>query len=189
MRSGRLLLAVATALALALAGCGAGSGGATPGAAAQQRSLQGAPPALAAIHAQANQVLGGGAQAFTARLHALRGHPVLVNKWASWCAPCRVEFPVLQRTNAKLGKRVAFLGLDARDDDSAARRYLKQHPISYPNYSDPKEQVARTVRAPQGFPITDFFDASGKLVFQHAGPYTSDKALEADVRKFLHVST
>lgn len=187
MRSGRLLVALAATLTVA--GCGAGSGGPAPGAAAQQRSLQGAPPALAALHAQANQVLGGGTAAFTARLHALRGHPVLVNKWASWCAPCRVEFPVLQRTGAKLGKRVAFLGLDARDDDPAALRYLKQHPVSYPSYSDPKEQIARTVRAPQGFPITDFFDASGKLVFQHAGPYTSDKALETDVRKFLHVTT
>jgi cytochrome c biogenesis protein CcmG, thiol:disulfide interchange protein DsbE len=187
MRAGCLLLTVAAVLVAA--GCGSASGGPAPGAAAQQRSLQGAPPALAALHAQADDILGGGTRAFSARLRALRGHPVLVNKWASWCAPCRLEFPVLERVGAKLGKRVAFLGLDARDNDPAAHRYLKVHPISYPSYRDPKEEIARTVRAPQGFPITDFFDASGKLVFQHAGPYTSDKALEADVRKFLHVAS
>lgn len=185
MRSARALLALGAVL---LAGCGSGGSSQAPGAAAQQRALAGAPRELAALHAQANQILGGGVPAFTARLRALRGHPVVVNKWASWCAPCRLEFPVLQRVAARAGKRVAFLGLNARDDGASARRYLRSHPVSYPSYRDPTQALSSTVSAPQGFPITDFFDATGHLVFQHAGPYVSDAALAGDIRKYLHVA-
>src|SRR5687767_12200523 len=54
--------------------------------AAKQR-LQGSPPALAALHDQSGELLDGGVDAFEARLEKLRGHPVVINKWASWCDP------------------------------------------------------------------------------------------------------
>src|ERR671936_853689 len=71
-------------------------------------------------------LLGGGAAAFRARLRGLRGHPVVVNKWASWCGPCRSEFPYFQRLGVELGRRVAFLGVDGNDNDSDSRRFLRR---------------------------------------------------------------
>jgi cytochrome c biogenesis protein CcmG/thiol:disulfide interchange protein DsbE len=175
--------------ALAAAGCGSSAGGAVPSRAAARRALAGAPAPLASLHVQAGDVLAGGAVAFHRRLAGLRGHAVVVNKWASWCAPCRSEFPVLARVSVDLGKRVAFLGLDARDSRAAAHAFLARHPLAYPSYADPKERIAATIEAPEGFPITNLYDRAGKLVYQHAGPYTSDRALEADLRRYASVGT
>ena len=82
--------------------------------------LDGAPPALAAVHAQANDLLPGARKSLQARVPPLRGHPVVVNVWAAWCGPCRVELPVVQRASLDWGKRVAFLGVDLRDNRGAA---------------------------------------------------------------------
>src|SRR4051812_40738114 len=122
--------AVTLACTIALAGC-AGSASekprsAAPRPAAAKQALAGSPAPLAELHRQANQLLGGGKSAFTARLAALRGYPVVVNKWASWCAPCRSEFPFFQRQALKRGKEIAFLGVDSNDNDGDARDFLRE---------------------------------------------------------------
>src|SRR6266566_5227726 len=61
--------------------------------------------------------------AFKSRLAGLRGYPVVVNKWASWCGPCQTEFPAFQRAAVKYGRQVAFVGLNGKGDsltDAAA---------------------------------------------------------------------
>ncbi len=150
----------------------------------QRKALAGAPPALAGIHAQAAQLLGGGRSAVEARLAALKGTPVVVNKWASWCGPCRAEFPVLQHAGADLGKQVAFLGLNSGDDDKPAQSFLSRYPVAYPSYTDPHEKAALALGAGSNYPITLFYDKTGKKVHQHAGGYTDVETFEADVRKY-----
>jgi thiol-disulfide isomerase/thioredoxin len=149
------------------------------------RELKGSPAPLAAIHAQNDQILGGGLKAFKTRLAALKGHPVVINKWGSWCTPCRGEFPVLQRVAAAKGKTVAFLGVDGHDNRGEALAFLKKFPVSYPSYADPDEKIARAIQAPANYPITVFVNRKGKVVIPHSGPYESVKALEADIKRYL----
>ena len=85
------------------------------------KPIAGAPAELAALHARVNELHGGGVKAFDAQLRALRGYPVVVNMWASWCDPCRRELPLLQREALARGARVAFLGVDVTDDADARR--------------------------------------------------------------------
>jgi cytochrome c biogenesis protein CcmG, thiol:disulfide interchange protein DsbE len=174
-----LLLAAAL-----LAGCGDEPNSAAPSPADANRSLAGSPPALAALHRQANVLLDGQADAFRERLRGLRGHPVVVNKWASWCPPCRDEFPVFQRLSTQLGKEVAFLGVDSEDNDDDARRFLGRYPVSYPSYRDPEQRVAKVFKGHLAFPTTAFYDAGGKLKYVHQGPYDSDGALRRDIEEY-----
>jgi cytochrome c biogenesis protein CcmG, thiol:disulfide interchange protein DsbE len=78
-----------------------------------KRELAGAPAPLAALHEQSNALLGGGPAAFDRRIDQLEGHPAVINKWASWCRPCRAEFPVFQQVATERGKEIAFLGINA----------------------------------------------------------------------------
>lgn len=151
---------------------------------AKQR-LAGAPAPLAALHAQANTLLPGGKGAFEARLRKLRGHPVVINKWASWCRPCRAEFPIFEQVATDRGKRVAFVGLNGKDKEPAAREFLRQHPLPYPSYQDEDESIARSLKAPTYYPMTVFLDARGKWVTAHAGEYTSTRELEDDIDRYL----
>jgi cytochrome c biogenesis protein CcmG, thiol:disulfide interchange protein DsbE len=149
-----------------------------------QRKLAGAPKPLAGLYAQANQLLGGPA-AFERRLLTLRGHPVVVNKWASWCRPCRAEFPVFQRVAAARGTAIAFLGLNGKDKAPAARTFLAAEPLPYPSYQDPDEVVAGRLEIPSYYPMTVFLDAHGKTRFIHTGEYTSEAQLTRDIDRYL----
>ena len=172
---------------LSIGACGEDDNG--PASAAPQRAeareaLAGAPPPLAAVHRQANQLLGGGREAFERRIRELRGHPIVVNKWASWCPPCRAEFPFFQRQAIKHGKRVAFLGVDSNDNDGDAARFLERFPVSYPSYKDPSGEVAGAFNAVQAFPSTGFYDADGKLTYVKQGGYATEAKLAEDIERY-----
>ena len=147
--------------------------------------LRGAPKPLAALHRKANQLLNGGKPALEAHLRALKGHPVVINKWASWCTPCRAEFPVFEKVATEQGHRVAFLGLDAQDKAPAARRFLADRPLPYPSLQDPDQSLSRSLKAPDVAPVTVFLDAKGRTAFIHSGQYTSVKQLNADIDRYL----
>jgi len=152
---------------------------------AQMRArLSGSPPALAGLHAQANQILPGGLPALRARLAALRGTPIVINKWASWCEPCRAEFGVFQRVSVSRGREVAFVGIDSGDYSQAdARAFLRSFPVSYPSFYDHGGQAGLAVTDSTFTPVTVFFNRSGGE-FIHQGPYLSVAKLEQDVRLY-----
>jgi cytochrome c biogenesis protein CcmG/thiol:disulfide interchange protein DsbE len=178
-----------TVLALALTLLVAGCGGSEPKSAvlspAQvKKALRGAPPKLSLLHRKANQLVGGTTSDFQKQMADLRGYPVVVNKWASWCAPCRGEFPAFQKAGLRLGKQVAFLGLDAQDNDGNARKFLKSFPVTYPSYRDGDLKISAKIQAGIAFPTTIFFDKSGKLVYAHPGPYKTAADLIADIKRY-----
>lgn len=179
-------LFLAAALALAGAGCGSPSAGKDYGGKHPDyaKALAGSPAPLAALHAQADRLLPGGTGAFEGRIAALKGYPVVVNVWASWCGPCRFEFPTLQKLSARYGRRVAFLGVNSQDSDDAASTFLEEAPVPYPSYTDPDKKIASALHATLGLPDTAFYDRSGNLVYLKQGPYTSPKELEADVQHY-----
>ena len=129
-----------------------------------KRKLAGSPPPLASLHEQSSTILEGGADAFEKRLDSLKGHPVVINKWASWCRPCRA--------------------VNAADKRPAAERFLAERPLPYPSYEDPGEKIARSLKAAKYFPMTVFVDPRGRT-YIHTGEYRSRADLEADIDRYL----
>jgi thiol-disulfide isomerase/thioredoxin len=180
------LALAALALAAALtAGCGSAPGGDYGGSHPDYaKALAGSPPPLAALHRQADRLLPGGNAAYEKRLAGLRGYPIVVNVWASWCGPCREEFPILQKLSAHLGKKVAFLGVNSQDADDAAATFLREAPLSYPSYTDPHKEIVDAIGPFLGYPETAFYDRSGKLAYLKHGPYSHPSELEEDVHRY-----
>lgn len=145
--------------------------------------LSDSPPALATLHAQASEIVSGGLPAMRARLAALRGTPVVINKWASWCEPCRAEFGVFQRVSVSRGREVAFLGIDSGDNRGHALAFLRSFPVSYPSYYDPSGQTGLAITDSSNTPVTVFFNRQGGE-FIHQGPYPSVAKLEQDVERY-----
>ena len=107
-------------------------------------------------------------------LAQLRGTPIVLNFWASWCVPCRQEAPVLDAAARNYAGRIQFLGANFQDTDSAAKAYEAEINDPYPvgpiirgSYHD------FGVTAP---PETFFIDRQGNVISQFAGPF-SDKVL------------
>jgi cytochrome c biogenesis protein CcmG/thiol:disulfide interchange protein DsbE len=177
--------AAAALLGSLVSGCGGSSGGDYGGGHPDYATaLAGSPPALAALHEQADELLPGGTDAFEKRIAALEGYPVVANLWASWCNPCRQEFPTLQKLSARYGKEVAFIGVNSQDSDDAAKTFLKEAPLSYPSYTDPDGKIGPSLGTRGGYPDTAFFGPDGELCFLKQGAYAEQADLEADVRRY-----
>lgn len=131
---------------------------------------------------RSGRLLPGGKDAFEQRVGEL-GYPVVANVWASWCGPCRFEFPIFQQTSAKLGKKVAFLGIDSEDSEKEAAKWLKDHPVPYPTYFEIHAEIAASLKL-TGRPDTVFYNAKGEHVYTKVGPYSHVSELEADIKKY-----
>ncbi len=162
------------------------SEGVAPSASQVGKRLAGSPPPLARLHERADELLA--AKTAKRELAALKGYPVVVNKWASWCGPCRAEFPTFQQVSVELGTKVAFLGLNAGDGPGPAAAFLAKYPTSFPSISDPKLTATEALGIGGSFwPTTAFYDKNGKQTFAHQGPYLDPAELKADIAKYTKV--
>jgi cytochrome oxidase Cu insertion factor (SCO1/SenC/PrrC family)/thiol-disulfide isomerase/thioredoxin len=156
--------------------------GKPPTDAAIGQELTDSPAPLAALHQQASLLLGH-QSAFNTRLHALRGYPVVINAWASWCIPCRKEFGLFALASARYGRRVAFLGANTEDSPGDAHAFLIQHPVSYPSYQTTTSGL-RPLAPIAGLPTTIFINPAGKVVYVHTGQYETQGTLDQDIQTY-----
>ena len=138
-----------------------------------------------AATAGTSRLLDGGVTAYESKLWDLRGRPIVVNQWASWCGPCRTEFPIFREQAAKREGQVAFLGVDAMDVRGAAAAFLDEQPTGYPHFFDKQAKVARTFGGGRVWPTTAFYDAQGKVVYARQGAYSDEQDLARDIDRYL----
>jgi thiol-disulfide isomerase/thioredoxin len=126
----------------------------------------------------------GSVAKFRSTLRSMRGKPVVVNYWATWCEPCKAETPRLVRAAHEYEGRVRFLGVDVQDDSVAARRFVRVFRVPYPSLTDPMRKILRSQKRIVGLPVTQFYEADGKLAFVHFGEIKADD-LEEKIRELL----
>jgi cytochrome c biogenesis protein CcmG/thiol:disulfide interchange protein DsbE len=177
----RLALTMALAAAL-VSGCSSSEPGESAST-SEFKKLASAPAPLSGLYDQQSALLDGGKDAYEKRITQLRGHPVVVNAWASWCGPCRFEFPFFQKQAVKKGKRIAFVGLNSEDHEGDARKFLGKYPLPYPSYVDPDGGVAHGFKV-VGLPATIYYDRKGELAYLHQGAYASEAKLAEDIERY-----
>jgi cytochrome c-type biogenesis protein len=127
-------------------------------------------------------------QGDTVTLQALRGEAVLLNIWATWCAPCREEMPLLEQLHKEhrdAGLRVVGVSIDARGEEERIGRFLTEFNVTFPIWLDPDERASYVFRA-IGVPATYMVDRSGHIIWRHLGPLTADDpALKSAVTRAL----
>ena len=144
----------------------------------------GQPKALAALQDESHQLLPGGVAAFQKQMADVKGHPVVINKWASWCGPCAAEFPFFAGAAQEYAGKVAFLGIDSQDSEDAASDFLDSHPVPFPSYSDPDTRIAQALKSAPTWPSTTFYDADGEFVYTKQGGYASQELLAQDIERY-----
>lgn len=143
------------------------------------------PKPLARLSSRANKLIGKGTGDMQKELEKLRGYPVVVNQWASWCNPCRAEAPIFSSVAPQFSARVAFIGIDTLDDDGAASAFLSQVYFGFPSIADPSGDVARMIGGPgRGLPRTSILDAEGRTVYTRFGAYADQQSLISDINRY-----
>lgn len=105
----------------------------------------------------------------TVRLSDFKGKVVFLNFWASWCPPCRAEARLLEQSWQRVKDQgVVFLGVDIQDTEEAARRFVQEFGITYPNGRDPNNRIAIDFGV-YGIPETFFIDKEGRITYKHIG--------------------
>lgn len=199
--SGRRRVAAAIAAVVLLTGCAASAAPAQPlpprsvdPALVAQREAAGIAdcPETAATATPVggglpDLVLGCLGSARQVNLAALRGEPMVINVWAQWCAPCRLEAPHLREFAQRAEGKVTVLGIDHNDPDPAlALEFAAYAGWTYPHLTDPLKQTAGPLRF-GGVPVTFLVDAEGRIQYRVVGAVASADQLAADVRTYLGV--
>ena len=122
-------------------------------------------------------------ETFQQLLGQLRGTPVVVNIWASWCGPCRAEAPLLAEAARTYGRRIQFLGVDIQDSVAGATAFDQEFHIPYPSVFDAGGDIRDSLGL-LGQPDTIFYGADGSTVATVSGQL-SQQVLSANISKLL----
>ena len=119
-------------------------------------------------------------------LSTLRGEPLVVNVWASWCPPCIAEMPILTSAAADLRGEVQFLGIDIQDQDASALEMMAAFGADFPSVVDQAGEI-RGLLAISGPPVTFFVNEQGVIVGRHDGALPSTEYFNALLDEYLGV--
>ena len=124
----------------------------------------------------------------TKKFSDYRGKPLIINIWASWCAPCREEMGALDRLASRYdGKQLNVIGISIDDDGNAAAEFIRKSKISFVNYLDSKVFLENMLGA-NTIPLTVMVDASGRVLEKVHGAFEWDnpESIEA-IGKTFHI--
>jgi len=113
----------------------------------------------------------------------LRGKPVILNFWATWCVPCYQEHPVLVENAQRIGSNVQFVGVVFNDSEDKINAFLRQRGSAYPTLLDEQGKTAIAYGV-GGVPETYFINPKGVIVAKFAGPMTTE-VLQANLSKAM----
>lgn len=131
----------------------------------------GALPAAPAVGYPAPELTLTTTSGETFKLSDLRGKPVVLNFWATWCPPCRAELPELQAASQNLAGQVAIVGVNQAEDPDQVRAFAQKLGITYPIPLDENGAASR-LYAVRSLPTTFFIDRSGIIRQIQVGPVT-----------------
>ena len=106
-------------------------------------------------------------------LSDLKGTPVVINFWATWCPPCKEEMPLLEEYARKYPDQMVILGVDYQEKEDVVRAYKEEVGVTFPILLDRTGSVADTYYV-RNFPMTFFVDTEGMIRAQHLGLLTED---------------
>jgi thiol-disulfide isomerase/thioredoxin len=124
-----------------------------------------------------------GVDRYRALLQELRGTPVVVNFWGSWCPPCRGEAPDLSRLAREFEGRAQFLGVNFRDSRASARDFIREFDLPFPSVFDPDYEILPALGY-VGWPVTLVYDARGTITYERVGAI-DPAVLEDEIRGVL----
>ena len=152
--------------------------GRVPQSGGENAGAMGALPPAPAIGHPAPEFAVTAAVGETFRLSALRGTPVVLNFWATWCPPCRAELPELQAAHERYAREVAVVGVNQAEPTAAVTAFLGQNHLTFPVPLDERGDVSRRY-AVRGLPTTFFIDRSGIIRHIQIGPLTEATLAQA----------
>ncbi|MEE8575152.1 MAG: TlpA disulfide reductase family protein [Thermodesulfobacteriota bacterium] len=117
-------------------------------------------------------------------IEELKGQPFVLNFWASWCPPCKLEAKTLEQSYRDHKKHgVRFVGVAIQDREQGARAFIKRYDITYPNALDIKDKIGRDYNV-LGMPWTIIADSEGRVSYSHLGVITAE-ILSREIGKLL----
>ncbi|MDH3227965.1 MAG: TlpA family protein disulfide reductase [Thermoleophilia bacterium] len=132
-------------------------------------------------------LVGGGSieEGGSVRLSELRGTPIVLNFWASWCVPCRTEAPVLERLWSRYRDRgLLVLGVNVQDLTGNAKQFDEEFGLSYPSVRDGDDSTMRDFEV-TGVPETFVIDRQGRVAALRVGPVTAEEQLVEAIEAVL----
>jgi thiol-disulfide isomerase/thioredoxin len=121
-------------------------------------------------------------------VHRLTGRPLVLNFWASWCGPCKVELPLFARAHRALGSQVAFVGIDVQDASGPAWTTLIEAGVRYPQLEDPRGVTRAPFGWTGGLPMTVFVDEHGRMVGTERTSFRTYAELTGAIRRHVGAS-